>query len=97
MLFSTKIVLAVSVLVTSLATPLTQCAYIDELKGMIAHFATSWSAIEDIIQGLPKQNATVEQYKVSHIRRRLPLYTLIIKRNTDHNIGHEGTCRLRSK
>jgi len=70
MLFSTKIVLAVSVLATSLATPLTQRAYIDELKGMMAHFATSWSTIEDIIQGLPQQNATVEQYKVCHLRRK---------------------------
>jgi len=65
MLLSTKVVLAISILATSLATPLTQRAYIDELKGMMAHFATSWIAIENSIAALPKQNATVEQYKVS--------------------------------
>jgi len=97
MLFSTKIVLAVSVLATALATPLTQRAYNDELKGMMAHFATSWSAIENIIQGIPKQNATVEQYKVCRLRHKVPLCTLVITRNTDCNIGHEGTGGLRSK
>ena len=86
MLFSTKIVLAVSVLATSLATPLTQRAYNDELKGMMAHFATSWSTIEDIIQGLPKQNATVEQYKVCNLRRRLPI--MHADNETEYRLRH---------
>src|SRR6188768_2211728 len=45
MFVSTKVFLAVSVLATTLATPLSQRAYIDELKASMAHFAESWISI----------------------------------------------------
>jgi len=64
MFVSTKVFLAVSVLATTLATPLSQHAYIDELKTSMAHFAESWISIENTINALPKEGATVEQYKV---------------------------------
>jgi len=64
MFISTKVFLAVSVLTTALATPLRQRAYIDELKASMAHFAESWITIENTINALPKEGATVEKYKV---------------------------------
>ncbi|RXW21799.1 hypothetical protein EST38_g4061 [Candolleomyces aberdarensis] len=66
MFISTKIVLAVSFLTSSLAGTLNKRAYTPELKAMLAHIDESWKNIEARINAFPKGGATVDDFKAAN-------------------------------